>query len=64
MSYSCQNMKLFGNTLGKLRLFLFFDYSFTKKEKISPTAIQKTPPLAPPPQKIFLRGLGVPHFHK
>ena len=56
MSYLCQNMKLFGNTLGKLRLFLFFDYSFTKKEKISPTAIQKTPPLAPPQKKSFYAG--------
>ena len=49
MSYLCQNMQIFANKLGKLRLFWFFDYSFTKKEKVSPTVIRQTPP----PQKIF-----------
>ena len=51
MSYLCQIMKLFANKLGKLQLFWFFDYSFTKKrEKNLPTFIQQTPP---PLQKIF-----------
>ena len=40
MSYLCQNMKLFVNKLDKLQLFCFFDYSLTKKEKVSPTVIR------------------------
>ena len=34
-------MKLFANKLGKLRLFGFFDYSLSKKEKNSPTVVQQ-----------------------
>ena len=58
MSYLCRNTKLFANKLGKLQLFWFFDYSFTKFQKISPILIQQNPP------KILLRGLGVSNFHK
>ena len=46
--YLCQNMKLFANKLGKVRLFWFFDYSFTKKGKFHLPSSDKPPP---PPQK-------------
>ena len=58
-------MNLFANKLGKLRLFEFFDYSFSKKEKISLIFIRQHSPTHPPP---FLqkqkRGLGMPNFLK
>ena len=44
MSYLCQNMKLFANKLGKLRLFWFFDYSLKKKEKFHLPPSDKPPP--------------------
>ena len=67
MSYLCQNMKLFANKLGKLRLFWFFDYSLKKKKKFHLPPSDKTPPPPPPPppqKKNFLRGLGVTNFHE
>ena len=62
MSYLCQNMKLFANKLGKLRLFWFFDYSLKKKEMFHLPPSDNPPP--PHKKKPFLRGLGVTNFHK
>ena len=64
MSYLCQNMKLFANKLGKLRLFWFFDYSLKKKEKFHLPPSDKPPPPSATHKKNFLRGLGVTNFHK
>ena len=50
-------MKLFTNKLGKLQLFWFFDYSFTKKKKFHLPLSHKIP------QKNSLQGLRVPNFH-
>ena len=54
-------MKLFANKLDKLGLFRFFDYSLSKKEKVSSTVIRQQ---TPTPLQKKLRGLGVPDFHK
>ena len=51
MSYFFENMKLFANKLGK---FWFFYYSFTKKEKDSPTAIWQLPQPPPLPKNFFM----------
>ena len=53
MSYLCQNMKLFANKLGKLRLFWFFDYSFKKKEKFHLPPSDKPPPLRHTQKKLL-----------
>ena len=51
-------MKLCTNKLGKLQLFWFFDYSFTKKKKLHLPLSHKIP------KKNSLQGLRVPNFHK
>ena len=63
MSYLCQNMKLFANKLGKLRLFWFFDYSLKKKKKFHLPPSDK--PLPPPPKKkIFFTWIRGPKLSK
>ena len=60
-------MNLFANKLGKLRLFEFFDYSFSKKEKISLIVIRQHSPTHPPPPSFLQKqkhGLGMPNFLK